>query len=551
VSQPHKPDNKPEGLAIEYTPAGRNGSATVTARLAGEILACERFTLAKSKARRDFARTVADGRPGIDAGTIEAELLKAAADLASKPEADAPADWAALPEIDASRIIRPERAITPEVSAVAIPSMAALGDRVAGRWRLYLRWSDGTRERRALGPTLDLPGGGRLWIHPEPSEPTPNMRPGWSAESRKRWLAGEPAPDPADVFKRICERIAFFLDLPRHQVPGVTATLACWVILTYAYSAWPAVPYLYLGGPLGSGKSRVFEILARLVFRPLASSNMTAASLFRTLHANGGCLLLDEAERLRNTRDPDVAEISSMLLAGYKRGGSAIRLEPVGDSGFRTVTFDVFGPKALACISGLPPALASRAIPITMFRAAPGSPKPRRRIDADPGGWQRLRDDLHALALENGRAFLGLADRADVCPEMTGRDFELWQPLLALASWLEEAGALGLLKLLQEHALTTIDSGRDDQTPDHDETLLRLLAEAVRFGERPTPGDLLDRAKEGEAEAFKRWTPRAVAEHLKRYTLATIKTDGRKRYARVTLDDLGRIQTNYGIDLGL
>ncbi|HUT58009.1 MAG TPA: hypothetical protein VNA25_09195 [Phycisphaerae bacterium] len=61
--------------------------------------------------------------------------------------------------------------------------------------------------------------------------------------------------------------------------------------------------------------------------------------------------------------------------------------------------------------------------------------------------------------------------------ENGGRDFELWQPLLALASWIEEAGALGLLGLFQEHALATIDSARDDQAPDHDETLLRLLAE--------------------------------------------------------------------------
>ena len=85
-------------------------------------------------------------------------------------------------------------------------------------------------------------------------------------------------------------------------------------------------------------------------------------------------------------------------------------MEPVGDSGFKTVSFDVFGPKALACIAGLPPALASRAIPVTMFRSPPGSEKPRRRIDADPEGWQRLRDELHALALEHGPTWLELPE---------------------------------------------------------------------------------------------------------------------------------------------
>jgi len=539
------------GLTIDVAPAGRNGSATLTVKLAGDVLHVDKLDLGKSKQRKAFAEAVCNGRVGIDQQTVEAELLKLAAEAAARPEPSEPADFSSLPEIDASRITRPERAITPEVSTVAIPTMTTLGERVAGRWQVYLRWADGKRERRPLGPTLELPDGKRLWVHPEPGDPTPNMRPGWSADARKRWLEGEPAPDPAEVFKRLAEQFARFLDLPTSQAPGVTATLVCWVVLTYAYQAWPATPYLYLGGPLGSGKSRVFDILARLVFRPLATSNLTAASLFRTLHSNGGTVLLDEAERLKNTGDPDISETLSMLLAGYKAGATSIRLEPLGENGFRTVSFDVYGPKALACIKGLPPALASRAIPVTMFRAGPGSDKPRRRIDADPCGWQRLRDDLHALALEHGPVFLGLAERVDVCPAMSGRDFELWQPLLAIASWIEEAGAFGLLGLLQEHALETIDSGRDDQTPDHDETLLRLLAEAVRFGDRPTPGDLLDRAKEAEAEGFKRWSPRGVSEHLKRYGLTTNKTDGRKRYARVTLEDLKRIQTNYGIDLGL
>ena len=104
-------------------------------------------------------------------------------------------------------------------------------------------------------------------------------------------------------------------------------------MLTYCYQAWDAVPYLNIGGPLGSGKSRLFEILGRLVFRPLASSNMTAAALFRTLHAQGGTLLLDEAERLKQANCPDVADLLSMLLAGYKRGGQASRLEALGDTG--------------------------------------------------------------------------------------------------------------------------------------------------------------------------------------------------------------------------
>ena len=183
---------------------------------------------------------------------MEAELLRLAADLAAKPEA--PADPSGLPELDAAAIVRPERFITPEVSGLAVPSMTTMGDKVQGRWLLYLRWADGKRERRPMAPALDLPDGRRLWIHPEPSEPTPNTKPGWSAAARKRWMEGEPAPDPAEVFKAMATMFARFIDLPAAHAPGVTATAVCWAMLTYCYQAWDAVPYLYIGGPLGSGK---------------------------------------------------------------------------------------------------------------------------------------------------------------------------------------------------------------------------------------------------------------------------------------------------------
>jgi len=553
MPEANKPDSKAGDLQLEYAPAGRNGTAVVTARLAGDVLAVESLNLAKSKQREAFAATVAKDRPGIDATMVEAELMRAAAELADRSGNNGePADWANLPELDVSQVVRPERFVTPEVSGLAIPTTRAVGDRVTGRWSLYLRWADGRRERRDLGPVLDLPDGGRLFVHPQPCEPTPTMRPGWSADARKRWLAGEPTPDAANVFKGLCRRIAHFLDLPRAEAPGVTATLACWIVHTYVFLAWPATPYLYVGGPLGSGKSRVFEILNRLVFRPLNTSSLTGPALFRTLHAQGGTVLLDEAERLRDTRSPDVAELVSALLAGHREGGRATRLEPIGESGFRTVSFDVYSPKALAAISGPPPALASRCVRIGMFRAGPGSEKPRRRIDAEPGKWQRLRDDLHALALEHGPNWLRLVERSEVCPAMSGRDFDKWQPLLALASWIEEAGALGLLKLLQDYALQSIDAGRDDQTPDHDEIILRALAEAVRLGERPTAGDLLKQVQEAEPVAFKNWSARAVTSHLKRYGIPTPrKSMGRRAFRDVTLDHLRRIQDSYGIDLDL
>jgi len=538
------------GVSIEYTPSGRNGAATFTARHRGEIIAVEKLDTTKPKQRDAFIKTLCSGRPELNGKHIDAALLTIAAELASKPD-PAAVDLDALPEIDVSRILRPERFITADVSGLSVPTMTMQDGRPVGRWLMYLRWANGRRERRLLSMSIELTAGRRFWIHPFPADPAANTPRRWSGKARVDWLAGDPAPAPADLFQRICERIAYFVDLPAEHAPGITATLALWVLLTYCYQTWDAVPYLYVGGPLGSGKSTVFEILKRLVFRPLASSNMTAAALFRTLHGQGGTLLLDEAEQLRNTRAPEVQELLSMLLAGYKRGGTATRLEAVGDT-FRTLEFDVFGPKALACITGLPPALSSRAILITMFRAAPGSEKPRRRMDADPDKWRRLRDDLHAVALEYGSEWLDLAARSHVCPAaMAGRNYELWQPLLALANWLESRGAGGLHGLLQSHALQTIDGAKDEQTPDTDETLLRIIADAVRIGRWLTAQEILDKAQELDQASFKNWHPRTVQGRLKSYGIPkAVKSGSRRQYRDVTPDLLQRIQYSYDIDLG-
>lgn len=331
------------------------------------------------------------------------------------------------------------------------------------------------------------------------------------------------------------------------------AILSLWVMFSYCYPAWPSVPYLSIGGPLASGKTTLFRVLARLCFRPIESSNMTAPCLFRTLHERGGVLLLDEAERLRDSA-PEAGELRSILLSGYKRGSPAMRLEKQGDGGYRRIEYECFGPKALACIGSLPESLASRCIRIGMFRSAPDSDKPRRRLDADPASWQAVRDDLHALALEYGPTWLGLANRPDVVPtSFGGRDYELWQPLLALAAWLDERGFGDLWQGVQEHAAGTIEADRDDQTPDLDEILLRLLAEAVLNGEhaRLEPGELLRRAKERDEAGFSRWTARGVASALKRYGLAAVKRNGRRTFATVTMDALRRVERSYSLDLGL
>jgi len=536
-------------LILEYDRIGDKGKVNLTVRLGGEVLAIDNLNVLSSTARERFAKRLCKDRAGIDRSDVDEKLLSIADEVY---KAQNMPQGAIMPaeELDVSHIVRPERFITPEVSGLAVSIPTLRDGSPSSYWKLLLQWADGKREAMDMPESVTLPDGSKLWIQPRPGSPSIFDMPAWSKEARQAWLDGGHSVDAADVFQRLCKCIAHYVYFPEDVAPGTTATIAMWVLMTYCHQAWSAIPYLYFGGPLGSGKTRVFEVLSRLVFRPLQSSSISAAALFRTLHDMGGTLIYDEAERLKQNA-PDVAETAAMLLAGYKRGGRATRVEPVADGTFKRREFQVYGPKAMACIRGLPPELSSRCITVVMFRAAKGSKKPRRRIDDYGAQWQGLRDDLHALALSCGSDFLELARQDGVCPEMAGRAFELWQPLLSLASWVESRGAEGLLKLMQGHAAASIESGQEDQTPDCEEILLRTLAYLLQCGRSPIAKDVLEKAKEEEPQTFANWSPKGVASALKRYGVKTHKTVGRRSYGHITLDQLRRIQTAYNMDLDL
>lgn len=538
-------------LDLHVEPGSRGSAATVTVRRGGELLACEQFNVAKGKERQKFIEAVRD-RLGEDAfhlldpDVVEQQLVEAAAAIAASPKMPPPADAV---ELGDGRVVRPERLILPSVSGLAVPRRLDRGGEIVTEWMLYLRWRDGKREATPLPEVLTVDGE-RIFISPRPPEPPPSMQPGWSAASREAWLAGSTSMPPDEACRLLLESFGRYLDLPPETAAGTVAMLACWSLLSYVFPVFDAVPYLAVGGPAGSGKSRVFELLGQVVLRPLLTSNLSNPALFRSLHSFGGVALLDEAERLRESRSPEVQELLSSLLAGYKRGGCATRCEAAGDGKFVMRHFSVFGPKALASINEVPPTLSTRCLAVQMFRSPPGSRKPRLRVEADAGRWQTIRDALHILAMEYGSEWLSLPARQDVVPEMSGRNFELWQPLLAIAAWLEDHGARGMLDLLRRHALLLIESSREAATPPDDEAILQALARAVGSGIAPTAGELLATVQDAEPSLFHKWSARAVAAHLARYALRSRKCNGRHIFDP-SPTDLLRVQQAYGIDLDL
>ncbi|NLN61130.1 MAG: DUF3631 domain-containing protein [Deltaproteobacteria bacterium] len=506
------------------------------------LLHSDILNIAKNKERESFIRKTCQLYPAIDAEQLRQKILE----LVPDPQDTDKVVDDSKKELDIDNIVRPHLFHTPLVSGMLVPVTSIdPNGQLTGDWQLHLQWKDGKRQIVPVTNCLD-DHGHTLWFDGIPGQPKPNTVSLWSRQSRQQWLDGY-SPDMSQIFTELCDLFAWFLKFRDEDTLGTIATLSLWTLLTYVYPIWDAVPYLSIGGPLGSGKSRVFDVLSQVVFRPLPSANMTAPCLFRTLHEEGWTLLLDEAERL-NERTPEANEIRSILLSGYKKHSRAHRLEKTKDS-FQTNAYDVYSPKSIAGIAGLPPALASRCIRIVMLRSPKDSPINRRRIPEKADVFAKIRDDLHAMALSHSAQIIKYSGYKPDCQDFNGRDYEIWQPLLALADMLEQGqdGIAGLVQLVQEHAIKTMENN-EDIMPETDEILLQLLREEIYtdfYGIEP--GKLLEKAKEKEPALFSKYSARGISSILSRYNIKSQKTNG-KRVFRPSKQELGTVFEAYGIE---
>jgi len=531
-------------LTVEYFALGLTTWATVRVRFGDEVVSVHHLDLCDGEQVGAFARAVAEGDRRCNAVLVIMRLNQFGRERRAWLERHAQADETSEPQL-----VRAELFHTAQVSGILEAKTLIGCGRPTAQWYLYLRFADGTRDVRDPVEVLELPDGSQLYLRLPSGPPHVQRQQQWSSASRAAWMRGEVAPAPAAVFRSLCDQIAKFVEFPVESTVDQTATVAVWVLLTYAYPAWHAVAYLHMTGATGSGKTQILEVLERLVFRPFNSSSLTGPALFRTLDDRGGTLLFDEAEGL-SVRDTATGDLVRILLAGYKRGHPATRLRGDPDGNWITEEFDVYGPKALAGIATLPPALSSRCIRISMIRAAPGSPRLRRRLDENPLEWMRLRDDLHVVALEYGTEWVGLSAAQPRVPNLSGRELELWGPLFAIASWLEQQGVEGLLGVIQHHATTVIAEARDDCTPEVDRLVLLDVADAVAAGRPITCKAVLENLRSAHDTVFNTgWTPERVASMLRRYGIKT-RVSGSRRPIDASVAQLVEVQNRFSIDLG-
>ncbi len=105
-----------------------------------------------------------------------------------------------------------------------------------------------------------------------------------------------------------------YADLP----PFWEELIAYYVLMTWVYDRFTAVPYLRFLGDHGSGKSRCLQVAAHLCYKGIVAGGATTSSpLFRLIDVYKGTFVMDEAD-FRNSEA--WTDISKILNSGYMQG---------------------------------------------------------------------------------------------------------------------------------------------------------------------------------------------------------------------------------------
>lgn len=205
--------------------------------------------------------------------------------------------------------------------------------------------------------------------------------------------------------------------------------MALWVIHTWCAELFSRSPLLLINAPEREcGKSQALKIIGKLVRRPIETSNITMASLFRLINKYQTTLTVDEVDTFLGGKE----ELSGIINAGVERGGVVLRVETHGKE-LVECAYEVFSPKAMAGIAlerHLPPTTMSRGIQIPLKRKTKDDKVARLR-SADAGFLTSLHSRMNRF-VDDHRDVLskGWDDLPD---ELGDREQDNAEPLLAIA----------------------------------------------------------------------------------------------------------------------
>jgi putative DNA primase/helicase len=233
----------------------------------------------------------------------------------------------------------------------------------------------------------------------------------------------EPWPSPVDGVALVAEltaAIGKYVVLTENDGLAV----ALWVLHSYCFDAFSCTPRLAITAPeKRCGKTTLLDVIALLVPKALATANISAAALFRTVELARPILLIDEADTFLGENE----ELRGILNSGHRAGGQVVRT--IGED-FEPRAFSTHCPVAIAQIGKLPDTLADRSIHISMRRRVRDEVVSRFQIGKTPELIECARKAAR-WAADNTAPIR--ACHPDIPDAIFNRAADNWEPLLAVA----------------------------------------------------------------------------------------------------------------------
>ncbi|CAG0940775.1 partial DNA primase, partial [Candidatus Brocadiaceae bacterium] len=222
---------------------------------------------------------------------------------------------------------------------------------------------------------------------------------------------------PVGLYQEIKQTLKQYVELGSDGRYGL---LTSWIMATYFHRCFNAVPFVFLYGKKGCGKTRGLDLLERLAFNAYKTKGVSVASLGDSIDATRSTFLNDQAESLS---DPKNVEILGILTDSYTSGGGKRRVVVISNKNRKVVEFETYSPKAFASIKEIDSDLKDRCILFPMIRASKEYPYPEAHLPV----WGELRDKLYRLLLVRWKDAKEIYQTTG--EGVTHRVKELWKPL--------------------------------------------------------------------------------------------------------------------------
>lgn len=321
--------------------------------------------------------------------------------------------------------------------------------------------------------------------------------------------------------------------------PGFEALASAYVLLTWVYDAFEALPYLRFLGEYGTGKTRALQVIGGLCYKPiLASGASTTSPLFRLLDEVQGTLVLDEADFAWTD---ERSEIVKILNNGHARGFLVLRSEVTKTKEFVPTGYQVYGPKILATRRRF----RDRALESRCLTEEMGGRTIRQDVpSALPQSFPREAENLRNHLLYFRFSVRGSAGALTFDPHLEPRLGQLMAPLMAI---LPEGIARQELRRVGRAYGRQISQ---DRAHTMEAEILEVLEELMRGGRDVAVGEvaqsLEDRYGEGTSRKV---TPRWIGWILReRLRLSPVRKGG---VYVVPTSEMGKVWglcRRYGLD---